>query len=112
MPCARLGRPLAQALAGLLLLLVLSASPILAAETAASGSPRGSDAEPERVVYASTPAERGEQWEYDPYYVFPLTRHMSESGLPFPAQIALYPIGFALDLAQWPVGLLAGLAGK
>ena len=51
-------------------------------------------------------------WQYDPYYIFPLTRHMSDSGLPLWAQIPLYPIGFAIDLVQWPVGLLAGLGGR
>jgi hypothetical protein len=54
----------------------------------------------------------GESWEYDPYYVFPLTRHMSDSGLPVAGQYALYPLAFVLDLASWPVGALAGLAGK
>jgi hypothetical protein len=51
-------------------------------------------------------------WQYDPYYIFPLTRHMNDSGLPFWAQVPLYPIGFAIDLVQWPVGLLAGLGGQ
>lgn len=51
-------------------------------------------------------------WQYDPYYIFPLTRHMGDSGLPLWAQIPLYPIGFAIDLVQWPVGVLAGLGGK
>jgi hypothetical protein len=51
-------------------------------------------------------------WEYDPYYIFGLTRHMSDSGLPLAGQIALYPFAFVIDLGQWPIGALAGLAGK
>jgi hypothetical protein len=51
-------------------------------------------------------------WRYDPYYIFPLTRHMDDSGLPLWAQIPLYPIGFAIDLVQRPVGVLAGLGGQ
>ena len=51
-------------------------------------------------------------WDYDPYYIFPLTRHMSDSGLPLAGQIALYPFAFVIDLGQWPIGALAGLAGK
>ena len=51
-------------------------------------------------------------WEYDSYYIFPLTRHMSDSELPLAGQIVLYPIGFAIDLIQWPFGALAGLGGK
>lgn len=51
-------------------------------------------------------------WEYDPYYVFPLTRHMEETELPLYGRVILYPIGFAIDLIQWPVGALAGLMGK
>jgi hypothetical protein len=51
-------------------------------------------------------------WEYDPYYIFPLTRHMPDSELPLAGQIVLYPIAFIIDLGQWPLGALAGLAGK
>jgi len=51
-------------------------------------------------------------WEYDPDYLFALTRNMPDSGLPRVGQVLLYPLGFAIDLAQWPVGALAGLAGK
>lgn len=51
-------------------------------------------------------------WEYDPYYVFPLTRHMSDSELPMAGQIALYPFAFVIDVVQLPIGALAGLAGK
>jgi hypothetical protein len=54
----------------------------------------------------------GDDWEYDPYYIFPLTRHMSDSELPLAGQIALYPFAFVIDVVQWPVGALAGLAGK
>ena len=54
----------------------------------------------------------GDRWEYDPYYIFPLTRHMSDSDLPMAGQVVLYPFAFVIDLAQWPLGTLAGLAGK
>ena len=54
----------------------------------------------------------GGGWEFDPYYIFPLTRHMSDSELPLAGQIALYPLAFFIDLIQWPFGTLAGLAGK
>ena len=53
-----------------------------------------------------------ESWEYDPYYIFPLTRYMSDSGLPSAGQYALYPFAFVIDLGIWPLGALAGLAGK
>jgi len=53
-----------------------------------------------------------EGWEYDPYYIFPLTRHMSDSELPMAGQVVLYPFAFMIDLVQWPLGTLAGLAGK
>jgi hypothetical protein len=58
------------------------------------------------------PEASSDGWEYDDYYIFPLTRNMSDSGLPQAGQIALYPLAFLIDLAQWPVGALAGLAGK
>jgi len=62
--------------------------------------------------YSSTQQEYQDGWEYDPYYIFPLTRHMPDTELPLAGQIILYPIGFLIDLAQWPLGALAGLAGK
>ena len=62
--------------------------------------------------YSSTQQEYDDGWEYDPYYIFPLTRHMPDSELPLAGQIILYPIGFLIDLVQWPLGALAGLGGK
>jgi hypothetical protein len=56
--------------------------------------------------------EVADGWEYDPYYIFPLTRHMSDTELPMAGQIVLYPFAFMIDLVQWPLGTLAGLAGK
>jgi hypothetical protein len=94
------------------LLLVASAVASVASEAdpkSQAASQDMGDREASRA-YAGDDAESG--WEYDPYYIFPLTRHMEDSGLPFYAQIALYPLAFALDLGQWPVGALAGLAGK
>jgi len=76
------------------------------ADSGSMGSPERSRAEAAALKHPD------ERWEYDPYYIFPLTRHMEDSGLPFPAQVALYPVAFALDLGQWPIGALAGLAGK
>jgi hypothetical protein len=51
-------------------------------------------------------------WRYDTYYLMPLTRHMSESGLPLYGQIMLYPVGALIDLVQLPIGALSGLAGE
>lgn len=51
-------------------------------------------------------------WRYDTYYIFPLTRHMPDSELPMAGQIALYPFAFAIDLVQWPFGVLVGLGGE
>jgi hypothetical protein len=56
--------------------------------------------------------QNGDRWEYDPYYIFPLTRHMSDAELPIAGQVVLYPVAFVIDLVQWPFGTLAGLAGK
>ena len=83
-----------------------TSSKVMAAEPEPSSDRSGSYAE----VASEGPHEDG--WEFDTYYIFPLTRHMSDSGLPYGGQIALYPLAFALDLVQWPVGVLAGLAGK
>ncbi len=83
-----------------------TSSKLMAAEPEPSSDRSGSYAE----VASEEPREDG--WEYDTYYIFPLTRHMPDSGLPFGAQIVLYPLAFSLDLVQWPVGVLSGLAGK
>ena len=56
--------------------------------------------------------KNADSWEYDPYYIFPMTRHMSDSELPMTGQVLLYPFAFMIDLVQWPLGTLAGLAGK
>ena len=48
--------------------------------------------------------EMSDEWEYDTYYIFPLTRHMPDSELPMAGQIALYPLAFIIDLGQWPIG--------
>jgi hypothetical protein len=60
----------------------------------------------------SEDSEMSDEWEYDTYYIFPLTRHMPDSELPMAGQIALYPLAFVIDLGQWPIGALCGLAGK
>lgn len=56
--------------------------------------------------------ENSDAWEYDPYYIFPLTRHMADTELPVAGQVVLYPFAFVIDLVQWPFGALAGLGGK
>ena len=93
-------------------------------ETPTSASPSSPDTSPsdpteadaeggDDYVYTPAPdASEDEGWEYDPYYIFPLTRHMPDSELPLIGQIALYPLAFIIDLGQWPWGVLAGLAGK
>jgi hypothetical protein len=53
-----------------------------------------------------------QEWRYDTYYIFPLTRHMPDSELPMAGQIALYPFAFVIDCVQWPFGLLVGLGGE
>jgi hypothetical protein len=78
-----------------------------------SGSSRNaSDSVESSSRYASIGRGYDDRWEYDPYYIFPLTRHMPDSELPLAGQIILYPIGFMIDLVQWPLGALAGLGGK
>lgn len=51
-------------------------------------------------------------WRYCTYYILPLTRHMQDSGLPLAGRIFLYPLAAAFDVAQLPVGVLAGFAGE
>jgi len=92
------------------LTLTLGAGCLLASTEASAikdpydASAAGSD---ERVA-----AEDIDDWEYDPYYIFPLTRHMSDTELPIAGQVVLYPFAVMIDLVQWPLGALAGLAGK
>lgn len=83
----------------------------------ASASEQAAAADPPTVSASDSSAKastrtHADRWEYDPYYVFPLIRHMPDSGLPLAGQIALYPLAFVVDLGSWPVGALAGLAGK
>jgi len=56
-------------------------------------------------------AHTGEEWRYNTYYIFPLVRHMSASGLPMWGQCLTYPFAAIIDLAQLPVGALGGLFG-
>ena len=51
-------------------------------------------------------------WEYDTRYLFPLTRQLGDSGIGRTGQGFLYPIAFAIDLIQWPLGAVAGLFGS
>jgi len=67
---------------------------------------------PEASDEAMRKATGETEWRYDTYYLFPLTRHMPDSGLPLYGQIMLYPLSAAIDLVQLPIGALAGLAGE
>ena len=103
----------------LALCFVLAAIPVSAAEEgeAASSEPSSGQMRHDQGSSYSEDAwdpamERHRGWEYDTYYIFPLTRHMPDSELPLAGQIALYPLAFIIDLGQWPFGALAGLAGK
>jgi hypothetical protein len=63
--------------------------------------------------YADAPTTSEEDgWHYCTYYILPLTRHMQDSGLPLAGRIFLYPLAAAFDIAQLPIGALAGLAGE
>ena len=60
---------------------------------------------------AQSSALPGEVWSYSTYYIYPLTRHIDESGVSGSWRYALYPFTVALDTAQLPFGALAGLFG-
>jgi hypothetical protein len=83
----------------------LLATSTVSADDEAAETSSGRSAAPYEEAYS-------ESWEYDSYYIFPLTRHMSDSGLPTAGQYALYPFAFVIDLGSCPLGALAGLAGK
>ena len=53
-----------------------------------------------------------DEWHYNTYYIFPLVRHMSDSELPQYGQYLCYPLAAALDIAQFPAGVLGGLLGE
>jgi hypothetical protein len=50
-------------------------------------------------------------WHYDMESLFPLTRGLEESGLPGGAQPVAMVLTIPLDIAQAPLGLIAGLFG-
>jgi hypothetical protein len=92
----------------LLLLASIAAADDMGGESIAVPPP----AEP-AAEYAEPPtASEDDGWRYCTYYILPLTRHMQDSGLPLVGQIFLYPLAAAFDIAQLPVGALAGLAGE
>lgn len=90
-------------LASSLIILLVTAGPVLAED---SDSP---DTDSETIDETNPTDHDG--WRYGTYYIFPLTRHMPDSELPVAGQIALYPFAFAIDLVQWPFGVLVGLGG-
>lgn len=91
-------------LATSLIILLVAAGPVLA-ENATSPN---TDSE----AIDETDQTDHDGWRYDTYYIFPCTRHMPDSELPMAGQIALYPFAFAIDLVQWPFGMLVGLGGE
>ena len=89
-------------LTGMWVLLVAGLAPVAVADSHARGS--------ESTDTYANPEDEG--WRYGTYYIFPLTRHMPDSELSLGVQIALYPFAFAIDLGQWPLGVIAGLGGE
>jgi hypothetical protein len=90
-----------------------SAAIALAFLLVAGASPAAAEAGPTSTVTTTvTPAE-DDSWQYDTYYIYPLTRHMDESEIiPEYWRYPLYPVTALLDTAQLPFGALAGLFGK
>jgi hypothetical protein len=85
--------------AAILCVLALSASPVLA------------EPGPIPPAEASEGDPLDDGWKYDTYYLYPLTRHIDESGVTNNWRYALYPITVVMDTAQLPFGALAGLFG-
>jgi hypothetical protein len=80
---------------------------LLAGGTAAAIGPPGES----RASTEAGDREDRREWRYDTYYLFPLTRHMDEAGIPPACRIPLYPFTVAFDLFQLPFGAIAGLFG-
>jgi hypothetical protein len=76
-------------------------------EAAILAAQRGQESYRSDGTYAHT----GEEWRYNTYYIFPLVRHMPDSGLPKWGQWVTYPFAAIIDLGQLPVGALGGLFG-
>ena len=76
-------------------------------EAAILAAQRGQESYRSEGTYAHT----GEDWRYNTYYIFPLVRHMPDSGLPKWGQWMTYPFAAIIDLGQLPVGALGGLFG-
>jgi hypothetical protein len=91
-------------LASCLIILLVAAGPALAEDSTSTNT----DSE----AIDGTDQTDHDGWRYDTYYIFPCTRHMPDSELPIAGQIALYPFAFAIDLVQWPFGVLVGLGGE
>jgi hypothetical protein len=97
----------------------LTAAMILLLSSAASADDMGGEAidvpppvQSEATYTDAYTDSTGSGWQYDDYYIFPLTRHMQESGLPRVAQYLMYPLAVGFDLGQLPFGAVAGLGGK
>jgi hypothetical protein len=91
-------------LASSLIILLISAGPVLAEDSTSPDTNSEANDETDQTDH--------DGWRYDTYYIFPCTRHMPDSDLPMAGQIALYPFAFAIDLVQWPFGVLVGLGGE
>ena len=83
-----------------------------------TGGIAAAEAEPPPVPAEAAAAGEAEDpeaeggWRYDTYYLFPLTRHIGETGISPRWRIPLYPFTVAIDIAALPGGALAGLAGE
>ena len=84
----------------------------LALLTASFASPAAAEPPPsvsEGGIAAASSPDDG--WRYNTYYIYPLTRHLGESGIKGAWRYTLYPFTALLDTAQLPFGALAGLFG-
>jgi hypothetical protein len=50
-------------------------------------------------------------WGYGTYYFFPLTRHMGEAGIPWPARPVLWLVSVPFDVGHLPWAVVSGLYG-
>jgi hypothetical protein len=90
----------------------LGAAIALVLLTAAYAPPATAEAGPGTGTTTTVPAsEPDDGWRYSTYYLYPLTRHIEESGAGRGWRFALYPLTVVLDTVQLPLGAIAGLFG-